>query len=68
MEELLGILEPMCDVELVHECGTSETEEMERHDIYEYHNQAQAALADAKAVAAAAHAAVVAPGAVVDGE
>ena len=51
MEELLGILEPMCDDELVHEWGATLEEEMERQDMYEHHKQAQAALAAAKAVA-----------------
>ncbi len=44
MEELLGILELMCDGELVHEWGATLEEEMERQDIYEHHKQAQTVL------------------------
>ncbi len=61
MEELLGILEPMCDGELVHEFGASESEEMDRQ-------QAKTALTAVMAVTAAAHSAVVAAGVVADDE
>ena len=70
MEELLGILEPMCDDEFVHEFGATLEEEVERQDIYEHHKEAQVALVTTKTVAAtaaaAAAAAVVAAGGAVD--
>ena len=68
MEELLVILEPMFNGELVHEFGSSETEEMERHDIYENHKQAQTALVVAKTVSVDTHVTVVSVGVVTDGE
>jgi hypothetical protein len=49
MEEVLDILEPMCDDELVHEWGANLEEEVERQDIYEHHKEAQTTLAVTKA-------------------
>ena len=49
MEEVLDILESMCDDELVHEWGANLEEEVERQDIYEHHKEAQTTLAVTKA-------------------
>ena len=44
MQELMGILEPMCQGEEVLEIGESQEEQEERAGIYKLHVEAQAAL------------------------
>ena len=51
MTELLGILEPMCDKEEVHEIGSTFEEEKTRQEIYEHHHETQDALVTTSAAA-----------------
>jgi hypothetical protein len=57
---MLGILEPMCQLEEVLEIGATPDKDESRHMVYRHHREAAAALLAADAAAEAASTAAVA--------